>query len=395
MKNKNTKWIIAGIVVIVIIFAAVIIIDNNTKPTGKVVQAAPEMTVKAKEPIKIGATLALTGSLSYIGQQEYNGMQMAVDEINANGGVNNQKLQLIVEDNKGDPKEAVNTVNKLLQTDNPDIMFSAFTGITQAVKQQIFDSGKIFFYVSTVPTIAQENQYTFRDYFDAYDAGTAITQEVAKEKYNKVKILAEISDQCVQFQRGVEDEALKDNITIIAIEKYQVSQTDLKTNIMKLNLQQDDAVVLCTWRHEQIFMKQLKELNLMKTRTFHIIAPYMPAGDNPKMRGLYEENHAISTWYGFSEQPDTKLQEEFFAEYKEKYGDDPKADAVYAYDDIYVIAQAIEKCPSVSDKECISQKMLETDYHGAGGKLSFDKDRNSQRETILIQVKDGKWVNAR
>jgi len=373
VKINKTLWAILALVVIII--ALIVFLPR-----------AP------KETIKIGGTLALTGKYAYIGQQELNGLLMAADEINSKGGINGQKLEIIYEDNKGDATEAVTNVNKLLNIDEVEIVFSAFTHVTNAIKKVVFDNKKILFYASTVPDIAKENNYTFRDYWDARDSGKAIADEINQKGYKKVAFLTEISDQCMQSEQAFLAKASEFGINITTREQYQITETDLKTNLLKLNLNNIDALVACSWRHEFILMKQLKELNLIGIPTFHIVAPFLPVSDTSEMRQLYEENGAISSWYGISEVPDKEIQIKFIEKYKQKYNIQPTADAAYAYDDIYVIANALKACKGeIENKDCVSNEISSTKYDGVGGHLEFDANRASKRTVLLIKVVNGKW----
>jgi len=377
MKKAVWNWLIPVIIVAVILLVVYL-------------PRAP------KETIKIGATVALSGKYSYIGQQELNGLVMAAEEINNNSGINGRKLQIIAEDNKGDATEGVNNVNKLINIDNTEIIFSAFTHITNAIKKSVFDNNKILFYASTIPDIAKENKYAFRDYFDSADQGKAIADAVNQQGYKKVAFLTEVSDPCSQSEKAFIEEASKLGINITAREEYQITETDLKTNILKLNLKNADALVACSWRHEHILMKQLKELNLINVPTFHWIAPFFPTSDTPEMRQLFEENGAISCWYGLSEVPDKQIQIDFTEKYRQKYNIQPTADAAYAYDDIYVLANALKACKGkIENKDCIAAQILSTKYDGVGGHLEFDANGVSKREVLLIRVVDGKWEELR
>ncbi|MBS3078600.1 ABC transporter substrate-binding protein [Candidatus Pacearchaeota archaeon] len=376
MKKRN-KFIVIGIIVLVMVIITGIWYNTSHQKDGT---------------IKIGATLALSGKYTYIGQQELNGLIMAAEEINNNGGINGRKLQVIAEDNKGDATEAVNNINKLINVDNSEVIFSAFTHVTNAIKKTVFDNKKILFYASTIPDIARENKYAFRDYYDATDNGKAIADVVNQQGHKKVAFLTEVSDQCIQYEQGFLEEASKLGINVTTREQYQTTETDLKTNLLKLNLKNVDALVVCSWRHEPILMKQLKELNSINVPTFHWVALLLPASDTLEMRQLFEENGAISSWYGLSEVPDKKIQVNFIEKYKQKYNILPTADAVYTYDDLYVITNALKTCKGkIGDKDCIATQILSIKYDGVGGYLKFDTDGVSKRDVLLIKVVNAKW----
>ena len=137
-------------------------------------------------PVKIGATLSLTGKYAYIGEGELNGLVLAVEEINQRGGIKGRKMELLVEDDKGEPKPAAENINKLININNVEIIFSAFTPTTEAIKQIAADHNKILFYAAIESSIARDYPLTFKDYYSAYDNGALMAQASRNLGYKKI-----------------------------------------------------------------------------------------------------------------------------------------------------------------------------------------------------------------
>ena len=377
--NQSTKWIVSVIVVVAVVAIGYFV---SKGPSGPV----------STEPIKIGATLALTGNLAYIGEAERNGLNLATDEINSKGGINGRPIKLVIEDNQGDAKNAVTDITKLLNIDNVDIVFSAFTHITNAIKKLVAEKEKIMIYASTVRDIARENELFFRDYFDAEDSGKLIAYLISQRGYKSVNFLTEVGDSCLSYENSFNDEAQKMGIKVVTRESYDPKTTDLRTQLAKIKSSKADALMVCAWRHEHILMPQLKALGMINTAVFHAVAPFLPAADTQEMRDLFSENKAVSTWYGT-----TKSEKgiQFTKKYFDKYNLSPRPDSFYAFDDVYVIADAIKNCLSdkstVINSRCVADELLKTNYDGVSGKLSFDKDGLSVRDVTIIAAKDGKW----
>ena len=346
------------------------------------------------EPIKIGATLALSGKYAYLGEAQANGLRMAIEEINSKGGIGGKQLVLITEDNQGDAKQSVSNVSKLLNVDNVDVMLSAFTHITNAIKDAVAQKGKVMIYTSTVRDIAEGNPLFFRDYYDAEDNGRVLAKLVRNSSHKNIAFLTEVSDQCLQLEKAFNEESARFGISIIKKESFNTTETDLKTPILKIKESDPEAIVVCGWRHEHVFMKQLKELGMIGTQTFHWVAPFLPVADTADMRSIFEENHAVSSWYWFSESNNDSKQKEFSDRYQKRFSIKPTGESVYAYDDIYVLAGALKKCDAdkkVKDSNCIAEQLLKTDYNGAAGRLTFTDKGVSNRNTTAIVVKDGLW----
>ncbi len=410
--NKIIKYIVGAIIVFGVVWlgynysrpseqvskepikvGATLALSGKLAFTGE--QEANGLKTVSMEPIKIGATLALSGKFSYLGEAQLNGIGMAVEEINSRGGINGKELEFIAEDNQGKAKNAASNVSKLLNVDGVDVVLSAFTHITNAVKDIVARSGKVMIYTSTVKDIAESNPLFFRDYYDAEDNGRALAGLVGNSGYKKVAFLTEFSDQCLRLESAFNKEAEKYGVTVIKKESFNAKEKDLRTSLIKVKESHPEAIVVCAWRQEPILMKQLKELGMIGIQTFHWVAPFLPVADTKDMRNLFEENKAISTWYWSAESDYNKNQKEFAEKYREQYGVKPNGEAVYAYDDIYVLANALRECDEkkqVKDSSCIAKELLKTDYAGVAGRLTFNKQGVSNRSVKAITVKNGSWT---
>src|SRR6201999_4151449 len=108
--------------------------------TAAIVAGAIVTSATAQEPIKIGVTQPLTGAFAASGNYVAQGARLAEEDINAAGGVLNRKIQLIVEDNKSNPTEAVATAEKLTQKDKVPVMMGAWSStLTLAVMPKLME----------------------------------------------------------------------------------------------------------------------------------------------------------------------------------------------------------------------------------------------------------------
>ncbi len=369
--NKVILWIIAIIILLGLIWLGY----SEKEP------------VVEGEVIKIGATLALSGNLAYIGEQELNGMNLAIEEINEKGGINGKKIELIVEDNQGLPKEAVSGVNKLISLDEVDIIFSLFTHITSAIKDIAWNNNKILFYASTLKDYAVENKYTFKDFFDFSNSGKKMAEIVNKLNYKEIAYLSVNDDACNEFDEYFKNN-LNEDVEIAKEEKFDSQARTLKTEILKLDLKNVDVLATCDWRHSNIVMKDLKEMNLIDVPTIQQNAPLPPESNTEEMRKLFLENKTISVWYGVSEKARNDKQKEFFEKYKDKFGLYPSPDVIYIYDNIYIIAKTIERCNGIVDNDCFAENINGKEFEGVAEKIVFDENGNSNRNNIIIKIND-------
>ena len=352
------------------------------------------VTSKAcSKPVVIGATLALSGKLAFIGGAERDGLLLAVEEINDNGGIGGCPLELVVEDNMGEAKAAVTSVKRLLQERKPDLIFSAFTHITQPVAEIVAKSDALMMYASSVKTMANSSRYVFRDYIDILEDGKLLAEQSILRKLSKVAVLEEESDSCFDFSDSFGEVASKGGVRVVKRYSYLPGDTDLKSLLLKIAQSKPEALIACTWRDSDLLMKQMAQLNLLSIPVFHVIAPFLPVADTPEIRKLYERNGSLSTWYGFVEQGRTVKQKRFAEKFKHRFGHSPRPDSAFTYDDLYVLKRAFEKCQGSESnyRKCVAGEIIDTKYDGVGGLLSFDENGNVARDRILMKVVNGKW----
>src|SRR3989344_4653301 len=379
MKTKNIFLI--GFIVVIIGFAFWLLADKS-KPSDNL-------------PVKIGASEALTGKFASLGEPRAKAMRMAADEINNSGGINGKKLELIIEDNQGEAKVAATNASKLLNIDNVDVVVTGFTHITNAIKSLVAEKNKVMLYASTVRDIAESNKLFFRDYWDAIDSGKALAKTIGNDGYKKVAFLSEISDQCNQIGQTIKEDGQKYGFEVIITELYNATDLDLRTNLTKIKASKPEAIVACSYRHENILMRQINELGMLGIKTYHIVAPFIASADTKENRELFEKNGAVSTWYGVAEAGIGDKQKEFIEKYQNRYGVKPTSEAIYVYDDMHILAESLRKCDKVSkvrDSNCIADNLLKTDFDGIGGKLSFDKNGVSTRQVTMIKIINGLWT---
>lgn len=204
------------------------------------VACAPKQT----EVIKLGGNLALTGKLALYGINERNGIELAVKDINARGGIKGKQLVFITEDNQGDAKTAVTAMQKLLDVDRVDIVFTAFTHITQAIAPSAQNASKILLYQSTVADMARAHPFVFRDYMDIGEQGRDLAAYAISQGHSAFSYIGEMSDVCEGFLETFVDRLGGDG-KIVSKQTFDPAEKDFRTYLLKANEVNPDAFVFC------------------------------------------------------------------------------------------------------------------------------------------------------
>jgi branched-chain amino acid transport system substrate-binding protein len=373
-----------GIVSLFLMFLAVMVLGCGSEKSGNKGTGSDGSTAK------IGVVSYLTGAGAAYGESIRQGLELARDEVNAQGKV---KLELIFEDSKGEKNEAINAVNKLIHKDNVlSLIGPTLSGEMFAVGPIVNQEGVPIMGTSlTVEGITEIGDYVFRN---SLPDSAAIPQSVkkAKEKFNLKKVAIMYSDNNDLAVSGFKifEKTLKENgVEVIAVETFADKNTDFSAQLTKIATLNPDAIMVAG-------LYQEAALILKKAREIGITVPVV--GNNGfnspqliKSAGNAADGAIVaSPW--FPGKDDAKVKS-FIAAYKAKYNKEPDQFAAQAYDALQIMAIAIEKTGSVTDRQKLRDALATVkDYSGVTGKFAFDEKRNPAMDVTVLVVKDGQFT---
>lgn len=342
-------------------------------------------TKNSGETIKVGAILPLTGPTASFGQRLKGGLEIAAEEINSNGGVNDKKIEVIYEDGKNKNKESVSAFKKLTEVDNVDYIFVFGIGPTQATAPLAKDKDVVYI-ANTLTNIAKEGDNIFRDYWDAKNVGKKIGRAVEDSDVDRLGIIKLSLPYWEQLKTGFESEVGND-VEIKRVE-YGFSTKDFRPHLTKLESFGTDGIFIAGYPGAQTesILKTINELGLAdQNRVFndHNFASRSVTGT---ISNVLEETNAVDIKYT----PQGDRWKKIVDDYKSKYGQEPSAgDPAYTYDDLKILAKAIEK--SGDNPQKVKNTLSNITYDGVVGKLNFDSNGNSDRGSYLIQYTNDGW----
>jgi len=307
-------------------------------------------TQKPKEPetIKIGAILPLTGSASEIGEQHKMGLMLAVDEINSQGGINGKKLEIIYEDDKNDPKEAVSAFNKLANIDNVPIVISAMSTSSMAIYPIAEQKIIVLFANCGHPEITMLSDWVFRNFPTSKHEAQRMTSFVWNTLKIKNLTILYINDafgEAAMKEIKKEFESLGGKI--LAVEPFEKDKTDFRSQIMKvLQLNPEAIYVYGYGKANGLMVKQIKESGykglLLGSYNFSI-EPTLGIAKSV-LEGSY------FTVPAFDPSLESKEIIDFVNRFQQKYNKLPNWNTVIEYDAVNLIAQVIKNKGSSSYK---------------------------------------------
>ncbi len=369
--NKNLILVISIIVMFLVASCAPQAADDGKAEVGEVV---------------FGFVEPLTGDVSSYGEGNKQAVELAVNEINAAGGIAGKTLRVIYEDGKCNAKDAVNAGNKLINVDGVKYIIGGLcSGETLAIAPLAEDKGVIMMSPgSSSPDITNAGDYIFRDYVNDNFVGAILAEEMYNAGHEKVALLYSLND----YSQGLaavfvsEFEALGGEI--VYEESFVQGTKDLRSLVSKAKEAKADGITFLGYTQSSIaFFKQKKELGLD--------VPVYGA-DVFADTEIVEGAGAAFDGTRYLILADS-ASEEFKAKMKAKTGeDDLKLASANAYDAVYVLASAVN---AVGDNPAEVKDWLYVmeEYSGESGPISFDENGDLEEASFeLWEIQAGKPV---
>jgi branched-chain amino acid transport system substrate-binding protein len=350
--------------------------------------AACSLGAQAAEPIKIGMVVPLTGPIADAGRYGMQGAKLAVEEINAAGGVLGRPLELIVEDDQTQNPTTVLAFSKL--SDNKNIV--AFLGPTrstqiQAIAPSVLQAGRPVLIGGTDPTLTKSgNPWFFR--FRPNDTYTARAMaEFGGEKLGKSKwAIVHATDAFGSNAKSLFTEALKARgITPVMIEGQPNNSPDYTA--VALAVKQSGADILATFITFEpdvaIFARQLKQLGV---NVVWLGSPSITTTTARKLAGpaLYG-TYAVADFH-----PDANAEAKAFAaKYSAAYKTAPDFFASWPYDAIHVLTKAMTTAGDTSPEKIRQGLLAVKAYRGVEGTYNFDANGDGLHGYNIVKNNDG------
>ncbi|MEA4890416.1 MAG: ABC transporter substrate-binding protein [Clostridiaceae bacterium] len=344
--------------------------------------------------IKIGINYELSGNVATYGQSSVDGIMMAIDEINAAGGVNGKKLVAVKYDNKSEPAEATTLANKLISQDKVIAILGPATSGSFKAEIPVADKNKIpvISGSATADDVTIDasglKEYAFRICYTDSFQGTAMANFSAKNlKATKAVI---IKDNSSDYAKGLAENFTSTFTaaggTIVGEEAYVSKDTDFNAILTKIRSLDFDVIYLPGYYEEAgLIIKQARALG--------IDAPILGADgfDSPslaELAGTDALNNVYFTNHYSSLDKDPTVTN-FIAAFKAKYNKEPDAFNALGYDLAKFLADAIKRCDKL-DGETLKNALASTkDFTGVTGSFSIDENHNPIKAIVVVGLKDG------
>ena len=347
---------------------------------------------------KIGGIGPVTGAAAVYGLAVKNGAQIAVDEINADGGINGYQIEFNFQDDEHDAEKSVNAYNTLKDWGMQVLMGTVTSAPCVAVADKTNADNMFQITPSGSSVECAQNPNVFRVCFSDPDQGAASATYIAENKLaEKIAVIYDSSDV---YSSGIYErfasEAANHGLDIVAAEAFTAdSNKDFSTQLQKAKDAGADLVFLPIYYTEASLI-----LNQANTMGY---APKFFGCDG--MDGILQVDNfdtklaeGLMLLTPFAADADDELTQKFVTAYKEKYGETPIQFAADAYDAIYAIKAAAEEAgitpeTSVSDTcDKMKEAMLKITVNGLTGEnMTWTEDGEPHKAPKAVKVVDGAY----
>ncbi len=307
--------------------------------------------VYAKEPIRIGAILSITGPASFIGEPEKNTILLLAEEINKKGGINGRPLEVIIEDSKSEETQAVLSARKLIEKDKVvAIIGPSTTGESMAVIPIVTQAKIPMISLAAGTDITQpvkERYWIFKTAQYDRSAVEAIYKYLQKKGIKKVGILTITTGFGDQGRKALLELAPQYGIKIVADERYKPKDTDMTVQLLKAKNAGAEAIINWSVGPEQVIVVKnwaaLKMgIPLFQSHGWGSKKNLELAG--PSAEGVIAPLSRIVVWEKIPDKhPQKPVLKRFYEAYYQRYKSEPGTFGGHAHDAFMMLVEALKK----------------------------------------------------
>lgn len=339
--------------------------------------------------IRIGEYASLTGKEAAFGQSSHRGTLLAIEELNAQGGVLGEKLELITEDNQSKPGESVTAVKKLISRDKVCAVLGEVASGRSLEGASVCQAFKVPMVspFSTNPKVTELGDYVFRVCFtDPFQGALLARFAHERLKAGKAAILTSVSAAySVGLSKYYTESFTSLGGRIVADQKYGEGDKDFAAQLTAIKATAPDLLVVTGYYTEAaLICRQARQLGL------NIPILGGDGCDAPELisiGGRDVEGFHVSTHFSAEDKSPRALA--FIEAYTRRHGETPDASAALGYDSALVLADAIRRAGRADPKLIRAALAATRDFPAVTGLITIDERRNARKPAVILAVRKG------
>jgi branched-chain amino acid transport system substrate-binding protein len=346
---------------------------------------------KQAETIKIGEYASLTGKEATYGQASHKGTLLAIEEVNAAGGVLGKKLELITEDNQSKAGESVTIVKKFISRDKVVAVLGEVASSRSLEAAPVCQNAKVPMISpsSTSPKVTEAGDYIFRVCFIDPFQGTVMAK-FAKDtlKIRKVALLTSVSNAySVGLAKYFKERFAADGGTIALEQKYAEGEKDFRAQLTAIKAANVEGIFVPGYYAEAaLICKQAQDLG-MKIPLFG--ADGWESPELVEIGGKSVEGSYFATHYSPENQDANVVA--FNERFRKRWGDVSDTLTGLGYDSVMMLVDALKRAGTTEGDKLRDALATTKNFRGVTGTITLDAQRNPTKSAVVLTVKDGKF----
>jgi len=346
----------------------------------------------AQNTIKIGEFASMTGKEATYGQASHKGTLLAVEEVNAAGGVLGKKLELILEDNQSKQGESVTIVKKFISRDKVIAVLGEVASSRSLEAAPICQNAKVPMITpsSTAPEVTAKGNYIFRVCFIDPFQGTVMAKFAKNTlKLRKVALLTSVSSAySVGLARYFKETFAADGGTVVLEQKFAEGDKDFRAQLTAIKAAGVEGIFVPGYYSEAaLICRQARDLGIMLPL---FGADGWESPEFVEIGGKAVEGTYFATHYS----PENKdpIVAGFNDRFRKRWGNVSDTLTGLGYDSVMMLVDAIQRAGTTDGPKLRDALATTKNFKGVTGTITLDAQRNPTKSAVVLMVKDGKFV---
>ncbi len=353
----------------------------------------------SKEPYKIGGVFSITGASSFLGDPEKKSMEMAIEQINAKGGIDGHMLEAVIYDDEGDPTKAVLSATKLISKDNViAIVGPSLTPTTLAIVPLIEkEKVPLISCAAGIKITEPVKPWVFKTAQSDVLAVSAIYRHLQKKGLKKLGILTVDNAFGESGKEQLTAQAAKFGMDLVQSETFGAKDTDMTAQLTKIRSAEPQAVVCWgTNPGPAVIAKNVQQMNMKMPlyQSHGVASPKFIELAGDAAEGIFLPTGKILVTDQLPENDAQKaVLQQYIQEFEKRFKMPVSGFGGYAYDAVNILARALPGTDGDKDKLRAGLEKV-NGLVGVTGTFNFsDKDHNGLGDDafVMVQIEKGNW----
>jgi len=345
--------------------------------------AATSLPATAQAPIRIGASISLTGTYAKLGKNQHEGYQLCIKDVNAKGGLLGRKVDLVVYDDQSMPPTAVRLYEKLITEDKVDAVMGPYSSPVSEAAANVTEKYKkvmVAPLAATTSIFKKGRKYVFMVISPAEGYLEGLIDIAAKRGLKTIAVVNEDTLFSKAAAAGAVELAKKKGLHVVFTEAYPKGNTDFSALLTKLKAANADVLAAATYFDDAVALtRQMKELNV-NPKMYGVTV----GGDLPEFYETLKQNaeyiYGATQWEQTLPYPGNA---EFFETYKKEFGHEPSYHSTAGYAGCLIYAEAVRRANSL-DADKVREALLKLEMKTVFGEYKVDADGFQTAHKMVI-----------